>query len=672
LFFGLALIGFLLAAIWAGIFVSSRTVNELLAQDAKAEGEAWTRYLAANVRDLEAIIAGSEPSAESMTFFEQAQQVGDVFLYKIYDAQGGLRLSSDHLEETGREAGSIPVHNPEAAEVVLEGDTVVEVESAEEEAEEHAEEAGEHPEEAAEESHHTPAYYSEAYVPVVLGGEIIGIVETYIDQTSKRDIFQARLVGTALALGGIIAIACGVPAVGFYWRTRQKRDSDTRAEFLADHDPLTGLLNRARFMSDLDVALSLGCRVAVHCIDVDRFKEINETLGHAAGDEILKQVAARLTTLTRQQDLVARLGADEFAIAQVVGDERQTDAFARRLSAALSEPFHLKDQDVESSASMGTAFAPEHGADAEALMKSAEIALSNSKSEGSGCRSQFRPEMDAELQARRDLENLLRRAVANNGFELHFQPIYRIASGSMTGFEALLRLPTKNGFIPPATFIPIAERMGLITAIGEWVVRRACEIAASWPDHLAVAVNLSPVQFEDGNITRTVESALNASGLSPARLELEITEGLLLSDTDWIMGQLGELKKLGVRIAMDDFGTGYSSLNYLWKFPFDKLKIDQSFVRGLRDADAQLTSVIRTIVALGRSLEMTITAEGVETEDQVEFLREVGCDELQGFFLGRPMPIENLPAAILRDVRSASEPTRATVAAAPAKVAVAV
>jgi predicted signal transduction protein with EAL and GGDEF domain len=342
----------------------------------------------------------------------------------------------------------------------------------------------------------------------------------------------------------------------------------------------------------------------------------------------------------------------------VVADERQTDAFARRLSAALSEPFHMKDQDVESSASMGTAFAPEHGADAEALMKSAEIALSNSKSEGAGCRSEFRPEMDAELQARRDLENLLRRAVANNGFELHFQPIYRIATGTMTGFEALLRLPAKNGSIPPATFIPIAERLGLITAIGEWVLRRACEIGANWPDHLTVAVNLSPVQFEDGRITRTVENALKASGLSPERLELEITEGLLLSDTDWIMGQLAALKTLGVRIAMDDFGTGYSSLNYLWKFPFDKLKIDQSFVRGLRDADAHLTSVIRTIVALGQSLKMTITAEGVETEEQVEFLREVGCDELQGFFLGRPMPLENLPAAILRDVRTAFESTR--------------
>jgi EAL domain-containing protein (putative c-di-GMP-specific phosphodiesterase class I) len=277
----------------------------------------------------------------------------------------------------------------------------------------------------------------------------------------------------------------------------------------------------------------------------------------------------------------------------------------------------------------------------------------HSKSDGPGSRSLFRPEMDAELQARRGLESLLRRAVSNNSFELHFQPIKRAHDERLAGFEALLRLPDRDGgHVSPAVFVPLAERLGLITAIGDWVIRRACEIAVTWPSHLSVAVNLSPAQFREGRLAEKVEAALKASGLAAERLELEITEGLLLSDADWIMRQLADLKTLGVRIAMDDFGTGYSSLSYLWKFPFDKLKVDQSFTRALSGGDQHLASVIRAIVALGRSLGMIVTAEGVETEAQAEFLRAIGCHQLQGFHLGRPMPLENVAAEVLKDFRA--------------------
>jgi EAL domain-containing protein (putative c-di-GMP-specific phosphodiesterase class I) len=293
-----------------------------------------------------------------------------------------------------------------------------------------------------------------------------------------------------------------------------------------------------------------------------------------------------------------------------------------------------------------------HGASAEELLKSAEIALMHSKIEGRGSRSLFRPEMDAEMQAQRDLEALLRKAVANNGFALHFQPIRRASDRALIGFEALLRLPrTDGGFVSPTIFIPLAERLGLIHEIGDWVIRRSCEIAASWPGSLKVAVNLSAVQFQDGELAFKVKDALVLAGLPEDRLELEITESLLLSDSQSVMRQLTELKKAGIRIAMDDFGTGYSSLNYLWKFPFDKLKIDQSFTRALGNGDAHVPSVIRAIVALGRSLGMTITAEGIESAAQAEFLSEAGCDELQGFHLGRPLPLESLPAEILRDFR---------------------
>ena len=631
---GAGLIVFLLAAVWASFFVTSQAVNQLLRQDAEAEGEAWARYLAANVRDLREIVAGASPSAESMAFFEKAQKVGDVFLYKIFDPQGGLRLASDKLEEVGKLSESIPVHNPDAAEVVLEGETEVEVEEGT--------------------SPNRPAFYAEAYVPAVEKGNIIGIVEVYVDQSTKREAFQAKIAGVALSLAGIIAVSFGLPALGFYWRTRQKRVADSRADFLAKHDALTEVLNRARFMNDLDEAIRLGCPVVVHTVDINRFKDINDTLGAATGDEILRQVARRLQTLGTKQSLLARLSGDQFALAEIVRNMPQVTKTAHRIITTLGETFRLNDRDVEISVCVGSAVAPAHGDDAAGLLKNAETALSHAKHQGPASRSLFRPEMDAELQAQRELEAMLRKAVANETFELAFQPIRRATDRRLAGFEALLRLPKDGGgHISPTVFVPMAERLGLITEIGDWVIRRACEVAAAWPSQLSIAVNLSPVQFEDGHIAERVRKALNASGLAAPRLELEITEGLLLSDTESTMRQLAELKALGVRIAMDDFGTGYSSLGYLWRFPFDKLKIDQSFTRALGKGDRHLASVIDAIVALGRSLGMTITAEGVETEEQADFLRHAGCHQLQGFHLGRPMALERVAGEILQDFRSA-------------------
>ena len=634
------LIVFLIAAVWTAVSVTSRAVDQLLHQDAEATGEAWARYLAANVKDFEAIVAGESPSADSLAFFEKAQEVGDVFLYKIFDADGGLRLVSNQLDTVGQAAEAIPVHNPAAAEVVLEGETMVEAKAGT--------------------SADRPAFYAEAYVPVVVDGKIIGIVETYVDQSAKRVAFHARIAGVAGALAAIIAIVFGVPALGFYWRTRQKRQADSRAEFLSHHDTLTEILNRARFMRDLNEAVTLGGPIAVHCIDIDRFKDINDTLGQAVGDDILREVARRLGSVSERTDLVARTGGDEFALAQIVWSPRQVTRTARQVLSVLCETFRLSDRDIEATVSVGSAVAPAHGLDAAALVKSAELALAHAKSEGLGSRALFRPEMDAELQQRRKLETLLRNALSHNGFELHFQPIYRASDRRLSGFEALLRLPRpEGGHVSPTAFVPLAERLGLIVPIGEWVLRHASAVAATWPRELTISVNLSPLQFADGRIAETVKNAFEATGLAAERLELEITEGLLLSHTDAVMQQLAELKALGVRIAMDDFGTGYSSLNYLWRFPFDTLKIDQSFVHAIAGGDDHLASVIQAIVALGRSLGMTITAEGVESEAQATFLSRIGVDLLQGFHLGRPMALESLPATILQDFRLVVQETKA-------------
>jgi diguanylate cyclase (GGDEF)-like protein len=639
------LIVVLVAAVWGAVFATSRAVDQLLRQDAEAEGEAWTHYLAANVKDLDRIVAGANPSAESMSFFEKAQKVGDVFLYKIYDPNGALRFSSDRLEPIGQAAGSIPVHNPEAAEAVLHGGTVVAAKggsASEKEEAEHAEE----------EEHARPDFYSEAYVPVFANGKVIGIVETYVDQSAKRAAFHARIAGLAITLAAIVAVAFGLPTLAYYWRTRQKHQADSRAEFLAHHDTLTETLNRSRFMRDLDEAVSIGCPVAVHYIDIDRFKDVNDTMGQAVGDEILRLIARRLATIGKRTDLVARIGGDEFAFAQIARNPKQVIRTAQRIVGALGEAFHLAGRDIETSASVGTAVAPAHGQDAATLLKSAGIALTHAKGEGLGSRALFRADMDTELQERRKIEALLRAAVDSDGFQLHFQPIRKASDGRLAGFEALLRLPKpEGGRVSPTVFVPLAERLGLIVPIGEWVIRRACAVAAAWPRQLTISVNLSPLQFADGRIVETVQQALDLTALAPERLELEITEGTLLSHSDEIIRQLAKLKALGVRIAMDDFGTGYSSLSYLWKFPFDKLKIDQSFVRELDDGDDHLASVIEAIVALGRSLGMTITAEGVESEEQQAFLSRVGVDLLQGFHLGRPLPLSSVPAAILQDFR---------------------
>ncbi len=651
------LVVFLLAAVLAAVSVTSRTVEQLLRQDAQAEGEAWARYLAANVKDLGAIVAGAPASGDNIAFFEKAEKVGDVFLYKIYTPSGRLRLSSRAPDETDPKAESIVLHNPEAAEAVLAGKTIVEVKNGAD-----ASEEGEGEDFEGE----RPAFYSEAYVPVKVDGHVIGIMEAYVDQSKKRAAFHARIEGVAFSLAAIIAIAFGLPALGFYWRTRQKRQSDSRAEFLTHHDALTEVANRARFMQDLDEAIGLGCPVAVHIVDINGFKEVNDTYGHATGDEILRQVARRLLLITEKQNLLARLGSDDFALAEIVRSPRQISRTGRRIVAALGETFRPSGRDVELTVSVGSAVAPAHGEDAAGLVKSAEIALFHAKSEGRGTRSLFRPEMDAELKARRALESLIKSAVTEGAFELQFQPIRSTADMRLKGFEALVRLPNaEGGEVSPALFVPVAERLGLIGEIGAWVIRRACATAATWPTKLTVAVNLSPAQFEDGRLAETVRDALNAAGLMAERLELEITEGLLLSHTEGVLKQLAELKALGVRIAMDDFGTGYSSLSYLWKFPFDKLKIDQSFVRALAGDGDHPASIIEAIVALARSLGMRINAEGVETRAQSLFLAHAGCDELQGFYLGRPMSAESVANVILKDFRSAiaDEPRSAQPAA---------
>jgi diguanylate cyclase (GGDEF)-like protein len=367
-------------------------------------------------------------------------------------------------------------------------------------------------------------------------------------------------------------------------------------------------------------------------LGLDNFKSVNDSLGHGIGDKLLRGVAKRLRSTLREEDTLARLNSDEFAIVQTgLARPEETVLLARRLLESIGEPYLLDGHSIIVGASIGIAMAPGDGDESEKLLKNADMALSRAKNDSRGTFSFFEAEMDARAQTRRKIEIDLRDAIQNDVLRPYYQPLIDLKSGRITGFEALVRWPHPDrGMVSPAEFIPVAEETGLINALGGLILRRACMDAANWPEDVRVAVNLSPLQFRVGNLLSVVMEALKHSGLPAKRLELEITETLLLEKSSQVQATLHALRALGVRISMDDFGTGYSSLSYLRSFPFDKIKIDQSFVRGLaanRDAQA----IVRSIISLGMGLGVTITAEGVETQDELSCLRTEGCHEAQGF-----------------------------------------
>ncbi|WP_246215985.1 putative bifunctional diguanylate cyclase/phosphodiesterase [Microvirga makkahensis] len=427
----------------------------------------------------------------------------------------------------------------------------------------------------------------------------------------------------------------------------ERRQAEARVAYMAHHDALTELPNRILFRERLEAALAdlprHGGELGLLCLDLDNLKLVNDTLGHPAGDEFLREAASRLRHCLPAGDLVARLGGDEFAILHFNMEGIQdTLALAARVVEAFNRPFAIQRQQIVSGASVGIATAPANGTTTDVLLRNADMALYCAKAGGGRTYRLFDVEMDNRLQAKQVMEQDLRQAFVEGQLDLHYQPIISLLEGRITGCEALLRWRHPvHGHIPPAEFVPLAEDIGLIEPIGEWVLHRACREAATWPEGIRVAINLSPAQFNSGKLVDCVSSALSCSALDPGRLELEITESVLLLKNEATMTALHRLRDLGVQIAMDDFGTGYSSLSYLRSFPFDKIKIDRSFVHELGE-NKQSTAIIRAITGLGKSLESTTVAEGIETIEQLEHLRADGCDEVQGFLLSRPVPAAEL------------------------------
>ena len=432
----------------------------------------------------------------------------------------------------------------------------------------------------------------------------------------------------------------------------ERRQAEARISHMALHDALTNLPNRLFFRQEIESRLAHLGRdrtFAVLCLDLDNFKNVNDTLGHPFGDKLLCQVSERLSGCLREGDSVARLGGDEFAILQNdLAPAADTTSLLTRIIEVIGAPFDLDGHHVVIGASIGVAVAPTDAKDPDQLLKSADMALYRAKVDGRGTYRFFEREMDARMQARRALELDLRRAIVSGEFELYYQPLVDLVSEQICCFEALIRWNhPERGLILPAEFISLAEETALIVPIGEWVLRRACEEAAKWPGAVRLAVNLSPVQFKTPGLCQTVVSALACSGLASDRLQLEITESVLLLNSELTLDTLHRLRGLGVRISMDDFGTGYSSLSYLRSFPFDKIKIDRSFVHDL-SSNKESRAIIRAVVGLGSSLGMSTTAEGIETREELDFMKRQGCTEAQGYFFSKPCPAKEAGALLAK------------------------
>ena len=426
----------------------------------------------------------------------------------------------------------------------------------------------------------------------------------------------------------------------------ERQRSEERIAHMARHDALTDLPNRVLLLEQLNHEIKRVKRgecLAVLCLDLDQFKSVNDALGHHIGDELLKLVGERLRGCTRELDIVARMGGDEFAIIMTQMDQA-TDAAAlsKRIRDSVIRPYQIEGHQIVTDLSIGISVAPMDAVDSHELLRNADMALYDAKADGRGTFRFFEPEMNTRMKVRRELEMDLRKALATEQFELHYQPLVVLETNEVNGFEALLRWhhPTR-GMISPADFIPIAEETGLIIPLGEWVLKAACNEAVDWPDHIKVAVNLSPAQLNCRNLVSMVTAALSETGMPPQRLQLEITETVLLQNTFTTLATLHELRKMGVQIALDDFGTGYSSLSYLRSFPFDKIKIDRSFIQDLSNG-AEPLAIVNAVAGLAKCLNMTSTAEGVETAQQMETLQAIGCTEMQGYLFSRPRPAHEI------------------------------
>jgi len=478
----------------------------------------------------------------------------------------------------------------------------------------------------------------------------VTVGEAFIDTTTMGDGRKIKTIHSPTPEGGHVSTHEDV--------TERER-ANAAVQFAADHDILTGLPNRINITRSvaraLETGLPAGERFSVMLVDLDRFKAVNDTFGHATGDKLLIAAAQRMAECVRTDDVVSRLGGDEFAIYFSAGQEQEQEnvikTIAKRMLKSLARPYEIDGRSIHIGASIGAAIAPDHGRNVDSLFRAADNALYHVKANGKLSWRLFDAELAFKARNRREIEADLRNAIANDEFTLHYQPYYSVSTGFITGVESLIRWnhPVR-GPVSPDVFIPIAEDTGLIREIGDWVLRKAIADGVHWPSHVKIAVNASVAQFGHGQLIATISAALEEFKLDPSRLEIEVTETVLLRDDPILLAEMGRLKEMNISIALDDFGTGYSSLKHLKMFPFDKIKIDRSFVGDMLH-NPQSAAIVGSIASLARSLEMTVTAEGVETNDQMHILKLAGCTYAQGYLMSRPLPFDEVTRFIKGDTK---------------------
>jgi diguanylate cyclase (GGDEF)-like protein len=630
-FAALVLVVLLLAL--AGVKLGQAVGVNLLCGDGEDTNLAWARSVTKTATDLPAVIAGGAPSESTRHLLIDATLTGDIYRYRIWDRNGRLVLGSERMKSASVTASLSEQRRQRIAASFSRGSTWTKSYT------------GVPPE--------NPAYFAVSYIPILSNGEVVGVFEVYLDQTADHALYKGSLHLTECIIAIAVLLAGGLPSWMVHLKMLAYRKVQARTQFLAEHDGLTGAMNRNGLERAVHTAVTWTRRnkgyFAVLLVDLDRFKQFNDNFGHSAGDDLLRAFSARLQSTVREVDTVARFGGDEFVILQVgMAQPEGAASLAERIMRVLAEPYEINGLQVTCEATVGVAIAPTDAEEWDSLLSCADAALYKAKAEGGNGIHFYEPGLDAAMRERRKIENELRLAVQSQALQLVYQPLYRFRDGSLLGFEALLRWP--EGWEPqsPATFIPIAEETGLIVPIGAWVLEQACKTAAAWPKPLKIAVNLSPAQFRNSDIAAVVAAALRDSQLEPSCLELEVTESLLLQNTASVLDQLTRLRAMGVSIALDDFGTGYSSLSYLWKFPLDAVKIDRSFVSEL-EHDPKATAVVSTIVALGKTLALAVTAEGVETAGQARVLNRLGCDLAQGYLFGRPISQALAHALVVED-----------------------
>lgn len=596
------------------------TIEDIVRQNALEKAERWAEVTALRVPRLPSLIATGIPDAEQADVLRDLGKLGDVFEFELFDAEGRLVIIIDG--NATQMLGVSETPDEEAARVLAHGRPIVDFTA-----------GGQNSE--------YPEYYAEAYVPVVASdGALLGVVEVYVDQTATYGSF----VTSFTVFGVMLALACtavvAVPSLAYAFERRNSELAQSDAAYLARYDALTGLLNRRAFLERLaDPSLRV---TAVAYLDVDRFKLVNDTHGHVGGDTALVHVAEALKSFADTDNMVSRFGGDEFVLALSAAKAENIDRVMAELLEKVRQKFLIDGREVSCSVSIGVCFLVGADNNVHTALKRADTALYSAKEAGRNQYAIYGTALSERLTRRSEVERLVRAGIADGNFELYFQPLVHAQGEHILGYEALLRLTDETGaMVSPVEFVPVAEEFGLIDGIGRWVIERATQHAARWSGGQKVSVNLSPLQFDSGELPQIVRQALGASGLEPKLLELEITESLLLTNSTSVALQLDELQDVGVNIVLDDFGTGFSSLAYLWQYGFNKLKIDQSFIAALESSPEKATEIIESIVLLCKRLGMSVTAEGIETKEQAAALRDLGCDELQGFYYGHPSSAQN-------------------------------